>query len=114
MDITVRHTGYTDPALRARKLDRDARILLSELDQRPDEPFTLFNLGSIAVERHDWQKALGFLKRSLARSAPTDSITRKLFAERYNVFLHELGEREIWETPLDISPAGGTLVQRRW
>ena len=27
-DLTVRHTGYVDRALRARKLDRDARILL--------------------------------------------------------------------------------------
>ena len=40
----------------------------------------LFNLGAIAVERRDWNEALGFLKRSLAGSAPTDSIVRKLFA----------------------------------
>ena len=26
-DLTVRHTGYTDPALRARKLERDSKIL---------------------------------------------------------------------------------------
>ena len=40
----------------------------------------LFNLGSIAVERQDWPTALDYLRRSLAGSAPTDSITRKLFA----------------------------------
>jgi len=80
-DLIVRHTGYTDPALRARKLDRDTKILLRELEDRPDDPFVLFNLGSIAVERKDWKSALGFLKRSLAGSAPTDSITRKLFAQ---------------------------------
>ncbi len=40
----------------------------------------MFNLGSIAVERQDWTDALGFLQKSLAGSAPTDSITRKLFA----------------------------------
>jgi glycosyltransferase involved in cell wall biosynthesis len=79
-DVTVRHTGYADQALRARKLDRDTRILQEELAERPDDPFVLFNLGSIAVEREDWTNALGFLQRSLARSAPTDSITRKLFA----------------------------------
>jgi glycosyltransferase involved in cell wall biosynthesis len=79
-DITIRHTGYADPALRSRKLDRDARILLEELAERPDDPFTLFNLGAIAVERGQWNEALGYLKRSLAGSAPTDSITRKLFA----------------------------------
>ncbi len=79
-DITVRHTGYADRALRSRKLNRDSRILLEELAERPNDPFTLFNLGSIAVERGQWSEALGYLKRSLAGSAPTDSITRKLYA----------------------------------
>jgi GT2 family glycosyltransferase len=79
-DVTVRHTGYTDPALRERKLRRDARILEDELAARPGDPFVLFNLGSIAVERQDWPAALGHLRRSLRGSAPTDSITRKLFA----------------------------------
>ena len=76
-DLTIRHTGYVDQALRSRKLDRDTRILMRELEARPDDPFTLFNLGAIAGERKDWNEALGFLKRSLAGSAPTDSIVRK-------------------------------------
>ena len=79
-DITVRHTGYTDPALRSGKLARDEAILLEELSERPDDPFVLFNLGSIAIERQDWHAALRHLKRSLDGSAPTDSITKKLFA----------------------------------
>jgi Glycosyl transferase family 2 len=79
-EVTVRHTGYTDPALRERKLQRDCKILEAELAERPDDPFVLFNLGSIAVERQDWQSALGHLQRSLSGSAPTDSIVRKLFA----------------------------------
>ncbi len=64
-DITVRHTGYADRALRFRKLDRDCRILREELAERPDDPFTLFNLGSIAIEKSEWNEALGYLKRSL-------------------------------------------------
>jgi glycosyltransferase involved in cell wall biosynthesis len=79
-DLVVRHTGYADPALRARKLERDTRILLEELKDRPDEPFLLFNLGSIAIERQQWPEALSYLSRSLAGSAAGDSITRKLFA----------------------------------
>ena len=79
-DLTVRHTGYSDRALRARKLVRDARILRGELDERPDDPFVLFNLGAIAIERQEWREALALLRRSLAGSAPTDSITRKLYA----------------------------------
>jgi GT2 family glycosyltransferase len=79
-DLVVRHTGYTDPALRARKLERDTRILHAELNERPEEPFLLFNLGAVAIERQEWRTALDYLSRSLARSAPSDSITRKLFA----------------------------------
>jgi glycosyltransferase involved in cell wall biosynthesis len=79
-DVVVRHTGYVDPAVRARKLGRDARILGAELAERPDDPFVLFNLGSVAVEREDWAAALGHLRRSLAGSAPGDSIVRKLHA----------------------------------
>jgi glycosyltransferase involved in cell wall biosynthesis len=79
-DLVVRHTGYSDPQVRARKLERDTRILEAELAERPDDPFVLFNLGSIAIERQDWRAALAYLRRSLAGSAPSDSITRKLYA----------------------------------
>lgn len=79
-DLVVRHTGYTDLALRERKLVRDAAILEAEAAERPDDPFVLFNLGAIAVERGTWQVALAYLRRSLAGSAPSDSITRKLHA----------------------------------
>ena len=68
------------PGTARRKLQRDSRILEAELAERPDDPFVLFNLGSIAVERQDWPRALQHLRQSLADSAPTDSITRKLFA----------------------------------
>ena len=40
-DITVRHTGYSDRALRTKKLERDTRILLGELGERPNDPFVL-------------------------------------------------------------------------
>jgi glycosyltransferase involved in cell wall biosynthesis len=79
-DLTVRHTGYVDRALRARKLRRDEAILREELAERPEDPFILFNLGAIAIERRDWREALDFLRRSLAGSAPGDSIVRKLYA----------------------------------
>ncbi len=79
-DLIVRHTGYVDQALRAKKLDRDTNILKRELEERPDDPFVCFNIGAIAVERQHWAEALGFLNKSLANSAPSDSIVRKLYA----------------------------------
>jgi tetratricopeptide (TPR) repeat protein len=72
--------GYIDRALRARKLERDERILRDDLAERPVDPFLLFNLGAIAIERREWREALELLRRSLAGSAPSDSITRKLYA----------------------------------
>jgi hypothetical protein len=60
--ITVRHTGYTDRALRVRKLDRDIKILREELADRPDDPFVLFNLGPDAIEWGNWRDALEHLR----------------------------------------------------
>jgi tetratricopeptide (TPR) repeat protein len=56
----------------------DAYLCLSA--ERPNDPFVLFNLGSIAIERRNWRQAIDRLRHSLAGSAPTDSITRKLYA----------------------------------
>ncbi len=72
--------GLRRRRLASAKLDRGSRILQGELKHRPDEPFILFNLGAIAVKRRNWRGALDYLLQSLARSAPSDSITRKLFA----------------------------------
>jgi glycosyltransferase involved in cell wall biosynthesis len=79
-DVVIRHVGYCDPALRRRKLERDVRLLRLEDAARPDDPFTLFNLGSVYYELGQVSEALPLLKRSLARSAPRDSIVRKLYA----------------------------------
>jgi hypothetical protein len=72
-DLTVRHNGYLDPEVEARKLDRNIRLLKLEVEECPDDPFVLFNLGMSAVERRELPEALAYLKRSLAGSAATDS-----------------------------------------
>jgi glycosyltransferase involved in cell wall biosynthesis/predicted Zn-dependent protease len=79
-DVVVQHTGYLDPGLRRRKLDRDLRLLHLEDAERPDDPFTLFNLGSVYQELGRHAEALPLLRRSLERSQPTDSTVRKLYA----------------------------------
>jgi tetratricopeptide (TPR) repeat protein len=79
-DVVIRHVGYQDPALRRRKLDRDLRLLGLEDAEHPDDPFTLFNLGSVYQELGRPTEALAVLRRSLERSHPRDSIVRKLYA----------------------------------
>jgi glycosyltransferase involved in cell wall biosynthesis len=79
-DVVVRHVGYTDAALRRRKLERDLRLLRLEDAERPEHPFVLFNMGSVSQELGRVEEALEHFRRSLERSHPADSITRKLFA----------------------------------
>jgi glycosyltransferase involved in cell wall biosynthesis/Flp pilus assembly protein TadD len=79
-DVVIRHVGYQDPALRHKKLERDLRLLRLEDNERPDDPFTLFNFGQVAQELGRHEEAIPLLRRSLERSHPKDSIVRKLYA----------------------------------
>src|SRR5262249_39103180 len=79
-DVVIRHTGYQDPALRSRKLQRDLRLLKLEQAEEPEHPFTLFNLGQVYQELGRPAEALPLYQRSLERSAPGDSIVRKLYS----------------------------------
>jgi 2-polyprenyl-3-methyl-5-hydroxy-6-metoxy-1,4-benzoquinol methylase len=48
--LHVVHSGSDrSPAGQARKLERDMRLLLLELAERPEHPFTLFNLGMTQI-----------------------------------------------------------------
>jgi glycosyltransferase involved in cell wall biosynthesis/predicted Zn-dependent protease/predicted O-methyltransferase YrrM len=79
-NVVFLHTGYQDPALRARKLQRDRELLHLSHQEDPNEPFVLFNLGMVYQEMGRQEEALVYLCKSLERSHPTDSIVRKLFA----------------------------------
>jgi glycosyltransferase involved in cell wall biosynthesis/tetratricopeptide (TPR) repeat protein len=86
-DVEIQHTGYTDPALRQRKLQRDMRLLRMEYEEQPHDPFTLFNLGQSLQEMGQPAEALPFLAESLERSHPKDSIVRKLYSLMANCHL---------------------------
>jgi tetratricopeptide (TPR) repeat protein len=78
-DIVIHHTGYQDPAAGPGKLQRNLRLLLLDQAERPDDPFTLFNLGLAYSELGRPAEALTFLLRCLQRSHPGDSILPKLY-----------------------------------
>jgi tetratricopeptide (TPR) repeat protein len=67
-------------SLRAAKLQRDLRLLQLEHAEQPNDPFTLFNLGSIYLELKRHTEALPVLRGSLERSHSSDSIVRKIYA----------------------------------
>jgi tetratricopeptide (TPR) repeat protein len=79
-DVAVHHTGYRDPDPRARKQERDLRLLEREDAENPDDPFTLFNVGWLLSELGRPAEALPRLLRNLERSDPRDSTVRKLYA----------------------------------
>lgn len=91
-DVVIHHMGYQDASLRKRKLQRDLRLLNLENEDRPDDPFTLFNLGSVFQEVGQLSEAVPVLQKSLALSDPSDSIVRKLYALLAQCHRH-LGEK---------------------
>jgi tetratricopeptide (TPR) repeat protein len=78
-DIAIQHTGYQDPALRHHKLERNLRLLQLDLADRPDDPFTLFNVGWAYADLGRFADAVPLLQRSLQHSHAADSITPKLY-----------------------------------
>ncbi|MGE3808368.1 MAG: glycosyltransferase, partial [Gemmataceae bacterium] len=93
-DVVIQHVGYQDQELRKRKLERDLRLLKIENDEQPDDPFTLFNLGSVYQELGRVADAVTVLRRSLERSHPADSIVRKLYALLSQCHRH-FGQKEL-------------------
>ena len=79
-DVVIEHSGYEDALVRRQKLDRDLRLLLLDYEERPEDPFTLFNLGALYEETGRFAEALPLLKRSLAGSRSRASIVPKLYA----------------------------------
>jgi len=63
-DVTIRHKGYVDAAVKERKRQRDFDILLKDLAVAENDFFVLYNLGMICFERQQWQEALGYFRRS--------------------------------------------------
>jgi len=77
-DVIVDHVGYQDAALRRRKLERNLRLLELDDAERPDDSFSLFNLGWTLLDLGRIADALPRLRRSLETARPDSSILRKL------------------------------------
>src|SRR5262245_17978488 len=114
-DIGIGHVGYADPKLRDQKLERNLRILMAELRERPGDPFVLFNIGWVAIDRRDPRTALGYLRASLAASAPRDSIVRKLYmliARAYQMLGDTDGALAAYQAGRELEPDDAELLFR--
>jgi GT2 family glycosyltransferase/tetratricopeptide (TPR) repeat protein/2-polyprenyl-3-methyl-5-hydroxy-6-metoxy-1,4-benzoquinol methylase len=80
-DLHVVHSGSDQgPPAREKKLKRDLHLLQLELAERPEHPFTLFNLGMTHVHGFRYADAADFLQRGIARSNAGESHLRKAYA----------------------------------
>lgn len=81
-DLYVIHQNYdrSDEGQTKKRL-RDFQLLQLDLADHPDHPFVLFNLGmTYLYATREFEVAAHYLRRSLDRSHPRDSIVRKAFA----------------------------------
>jgi tetratricopeptide (TPR) repeat protein len=80
-DLFIVHSGSDRSSEgQQRKLERDLRLLNMELEEYPDHPFTLFNLGMTYRDARQYDKAVDYLKRSIERSGENESHLRKAYA----------------------------------
>lgn len=80
-ELFVVHSGSDHSAEgRVRKLERDFKLLHLDLEERPDHPFVLFNLGMTHADAHQHVEAVQWLTRCLEVSQPVESHVRKTYA----------------------------------
>ena len=96
-DIFVVHSGSDQSEEgQRRKLERDLRLLKLEELERPEHPFTHFNLGMTYLEMRKFELASLHLKRSLLIAGPQESHVPKGFCMLIQA-LTELGKKdEAW------------------
>ena len=77
-DVVIDHVGYQDAKFRRGKLERNLRLLELDHAERPDDAFTLFNLGWTLLDLGRATDALPHLQHALKQTKPTSSTLRKL------------------------------------
>ncbi len=104
-DLTVRHTGYIDPALRECKLQRDCKILDAELHVR--KAVLHRKAGQPAEAEASWRRILT-LKRPDQFCSVDQGIYGHLTLRNLAVLAEERGDRlesqRLWRMVLDACP----------
>ncbi len=78
-EITIEHLGYQDPNCVSAKLERNFHLLQLDDAEHPDNPYILFNLGFVCLDRGQPGETVRLLKRSLELAQPGDPFVRQLF-----------------------------------
>jgi len=110
----VLHTGYdTSEEGQEKKRLRDDRLLKMDLEDHPNHPFVLFNLGMTAHYNKVHEEAVEWLQKSITASSEGESHVRKAYA-LWAVSMRELGDFEgafvIVKKGLDAIPDDAELL----
>lgn len=92
------HDGYRDSQM-VTKRDRNRPLLLRELQDRPEDPYLLYQLGKDAEGRDAFPEAADFYARAFARTQTGDTWFHDLLVRR----LHALGQAGRVEAALDLA-----------
>jgi len=94
IDQVVLHLNYDASAEgQRRKRERDERLLQLDLEERPDHPFPMFNMGMTLHYNGRHGEAAEWLKRCIAASKSDESHVRKAYA-LLGISKRELGDLE--------------------
>ncbi|WP_254510346.1 TPR domain-containing glycosyltransferase [Anatilimnocola floriformis] len=92
-DVRIEHVGYLDPAFCQRKANRDLRLLRLDYATDPENPITLFLLGTTYMRTGQPYQALTHLLKSLQLAPAYGDWMRRLYALIVDALLR-LGRRE--------------------
>jgi hypothetical protein len=87
VDLHVGHDGYLDVQLEGKR-DRNRALLLLDLEERPDDPYILFQLGKEEEGASAFADACAHYARALDRTAPDANWRHGLVVQ----YLHCLGQ----------------------
>ncbi|CAN5454627.1 hypothetical protein BH11PSE5_BH11PSE5_20330 [soil metagenome] len=106
LELHLEHDGYLTAQM-ANKQERNRELLLLDLKENPDDPYTLYQLGKEAEIRDDFLQASNYYTRSMTRT-PQDANWRHELIIRA---LHCLGKSGKVDQALDIADAQMPLWQ---
>lgn len=74
-ELTIYHTGYTRQALDAgQKLERNRRLILMELEERPDDYKMMGNLADTYRAGRDYELAIDWYEKAIAALPPVEEM----------------------------------------
>lgn len=90
IEVHLEHDGYLEAQM-ATKHDRNRSLLLLDLEDRPGDPYILYQLGKEAEKRNEFADACELYQQSLACSPPKANWVHPLVI-RYVYCLGKIGE----------------------